>query len=267
VARPEELEIVPEPRYVDFVKYAGMTARRQGVSGLHVHVGMPDAASCYQALEGILPWLPAVLALSANSPYLAGSETGMRSTRAEILALLPRRGAPPPFGSYADWQRYVDRLVETGLVRDYTAIWWDVRPHPRFGTLEIRIPDQPTALARSAAFVALLQGLCAGVLNGRPRTADAAGRGIYDQNRWAAARFGPRGKLIHPDRAEALPAYELAAEAVELAAPAAAELGGEALLGLLDPARCEADEQLELGRERGIRAVCADLVKRSLASA
>jgi carboxylate-amine ligase len=263
-ARAEELEIVTEPRYQEFVEYAGITARRQGVSGLHVHVGMPDPDTCMVALEGVLPWLPVVLALSANSPYLAGAEAGMLSARAEVLSLLPRRGAPPAFRSYRDWERFVGRLVASGLVRDYTAIWWDVRPHPRFGTVEIRMPDQPTSLASTAAFVALLQALCLAVSEGSPRLPDAAERGIYEQNRWAAARFGPHGKLIHPDRDEAISAGALAKELLQLVGPAAGKLDSSGLLAPLDTSTCEADRQLEVGRDAGLHAVCADLVSRSL---
>jgi glutamate---cysteine ligase / carboxylate-amine ligase len=233
---------------------------------LHVHVGMPDAETSIAALEGVLPWLPVVLALSANSPYLAGSEAGMLSARAEVLSLLPRRGAPPVFGTYDDWERFVGRLLASGLVRDYTAIWWDVRPHPRFGTLEIRMPDQPTSVDLTGAFIALLQALCATVVRDPAVPRAATERGIYDQNRWAAARFGPHGKLIHPERDGAVAVPELAGELLCLTEPAARELGAAELLSALDETTCEADLQLDLGRKRGLPAVCADLVERSLAS-
>ena len=249
-SRAVDQTIAPDERYRGFVEYAGTTARRQGVNGLHVHVGMPDRDACFRSLENVLPWLPLVLALSANSPYFDGDETGMLSTRAEVLALLPRRGAPPAFRSYADWEAFVGRFVASGLVKDYTNFWWDVRPHPRFGTLEIRAPDQPTEPARTEALVRLLHRLCAWALDAPPREYDPPARGVYDQNRWAAARFGPHGKLVHPDRAEALPVAQLAAE---LPVP----------LDGLDPRTCEADRQLELGRTEGLRAVCADLVARS----
>ena len=143
-SRPEDEEIADEARYAEFVDYAGVSARRQGVSGLHVHVGMPSAEACFHALEGVLPWLPVVLALSANSPYLAGQETGMQSNRAEVLAQLPRSGAPPAFASYEDWEAFVDAFARLGIGADYTRFWWDIRPHPTFGTLEVRMPDQPT---------------------------------------------------------------------------------------------------------------------------
>ncbi len=194
-ALPTDQEIADDPRYREFVSYAGISAKRQGVNGLHVHVEMPSEDACFTALEAVLPWLPLVLALSANSPYLEGKETGLASNRAEVLAQLPRSGAPPVFGSFAGWERFVGRFVAAGLADDYTRFWWDVRPHPRFGTLEVRMPDQPTVLERSAAFVALLQTLCAHFAGAEGEAAD---RGVYQQNRWAALRFGAEAELLHP---------------------------------------------------------------------
>lgn len=260
LSRPEEQEIVDEPRYREMVEYAGMTARRQGVSGLHVHVGMPSGDACLHALEGALPWLPVVLALSANSPFLAGVDTGFMSNRAPVLAELPRSGAPPLFAGWDDWVRHVERLVALRLPSDYTALWWDVRPHPRFGTLEFRMPDQPTDVRLTAAFVALLQALAVTALRQSRPEPDPGERGVYQQNRWTAARFGPRAELI--DGTRLARASDLGRELLELVAPAADELGTTALLEALDPDACEADRQLELGAH----AACADLVERSLPS-
>jgi carboxylate-amine ligase len=251
-SRPEQQQIARDERYREFVEYAGPSARRQGVSGLHVHIGMPSADDCFRVLELVLPWLPLVLALSANSPYLAGEETGMLSIRAEVLGFLPRAGAPPAVHSYVEWEAFIERMVATGLARTYTSFWWDVRPHPQFGTLEIRAPDQPTSLERTRAFVHLLRDLCAWALEQPARAFEPAERGVYEQNRWAASRFGPHGKLIHPDRAEALSVPELLAE-LPVQAPD------------FDGLACEADRQLEIGRANGLRAVCADLVERTLA--
>ena len=262
IAAPESLEFVPEPRYLEMLEYAGHTARRQGVNGLHVHVGMPDGKACMRALEFALPWLPVVLALSANSPFLAGEDTGFFSNRGPILAELPRSGAPPAFASYEEWEAYVERLTTLELARDYTAFWWDVRPHPRYGTLEVRMPDQPTAIARTGAFVALLQALCAVALESPAREVDAVGRGLYAQNRWAAARFGPQGLLVAPERDRVATAAELGAELLELARPAAEALGSAALLDALDPERCEADVQREVGVD-GAAALIAERTLRS----
>ena len=198
-ARPEAQPIVKEERYVSFIDYAGISARRQGVQGLHVHISVPSAEDCWRVLEGMLPWLPVVLALSANSPWLAGELTGMVSNRAPVLAELPRAGMPPAFGSYAAWEAWVERLVGLGIFQDETRIWWDARPAPQFGTLEIRIADQPTDVRRSAAFAALLQALSDNLSLGQNGAVVVADRADYAQNRWAAARFGPEAVLIHPD--------------------------------------------------------------------
>jgi carboxylate-amine ligase len=258
---PEQQQIAADPRYKEFVGFAGVSARRQGVSGLHVHVGMPTADACFATLEGILPWLPLVLALSANSPYLAGRATGLASNRAEVLAQLPRAGAPPAFGSYEAWESFVERLIGLGLADDYTRFWWDVRPHPRFGTLEIRMPDQPTSLEVTAALTALLQALCASLDVEQVRP---AGRGDYAQNRWAALRFGTGAELIHPDGTRLIRAPELARELLELVGPAAVKLGTTAELAALETSTCEGERQLEIGEREGLEAVCADLVERTL---
>jgi carboxylate-amine ligase len=201
-------------------------------------------------METVIPWLPVVLALSANSPYFEGRDTGMLSIRAEILGILPRHGAPPPVRTYADWERFIHRMVATGLAGDYTSFWWDVRPHPRLGTLEIRTPDQPTAVTRTEAFIRLIHDLCAWALDAPPRPYDPGERGVYEQNRWAASRFGPHGKLVHPDRDEALSVGELVREL-----PVETDL---------DSATCEADLQLSRGRASGLATVAADLVGRSI---
>ena len=252
VTPPEELPVVLEPRYLEMIEYVGASASRQGVSGLHVHVGVESPEACFHALEGALPWLPLVLALSVNSPYLGGVETGLLSNRAVALAELPRSGAPPAFRSYEDWEQWVERLVRLGVTADYTRLWWDIRPHPRFGTIEVRMPDQPTALARTGAFVALLRELVASALRDPQPAYDPARRGDYQQNRWAALRFGMDAELIHPDGAPALPARELAAELYER-------------LGIADLGEPEAARQLEVGRADGLAAVCADLVARTVA--
>ena len=262
-AKPEAQPIVKEERYVTFVGYGGISVRRQGVQGLHVHVGMPSAEECWRCLEGILPWLPVVLALSANSPWFAGELNGMASNRAPILGELPRAGAPPAFASYAEWETWVERLARLGVAEDYTRIWWDVRPHPKLGTLEVRVPDQPTDVHLSAAFAALVQAMCATVLEGRLASnslllADQ-GRADYAQNRWSAARFGPRARFVLGERYA--PATELGTELIEAVRPAARALGGEELLDLLDPSGCEADLQLE---HASAEDAAADLVARSV---
>jgi carboxylate-amine ligase len=154
----------------------------------------------------LLPLLPAVLAVSANSPWFEGKLTGMASNRAPVLAELPRTACPPAFGSYAGWEAWVERMVRLGVIADYTRIWWDIRPHPNLGTLEVRMPDQPTSIAKTAAFAELLQQLAERFLDADVPEAD---RADYEYNRWAAARFGPTAELIAPDGESLVPAHEL----------------------------------------------------------
>jgi glutamate---cysteine ligase / carboxylate-amine ligase len=236
-ARFASLPVVQEERYLAMLRDIGWVARRQGVNGLHVHVGIESADACYERLESVLPWLPVVLALSANSPFFDGVETGMLSSRASILAELPRASAPPAFGSYAGWEAWVERLTRIGVIEDNTRVWWDVRPHPRFGTLEVRIADQPTALERTALIAELVVALVAAA----PTTVTP--RGDYLQNRWAASQNGLDAELIHPNGERVVGARELAAE----------------LLGR-EPPEPEAMRQLEVGIERA----AADLVERTL---
>ena len=233
-SRGEDQEIVAEPRYLKMSEELGPKLHRQLVCGLHVHVGMASFDECLQTLAAIVPWLPTVLALSLNSPYMQGGETGALSSRAARLAELPRGGEEPPsFASPEEWEAYIEA---TG--KDYTRSWWDARPHPRLGTLEVRIADQPTSVERSAALAALVQALCA-----EPPTEQPTGE--YSEERAAAARgSAPTERLL------------------TLVEPAARELGTSELIDTLrEPA--EALRQLEVGGRNGLIAVAADLVART----
>ena len=235
-SRGADQQIVPEPRYWKMKEEVGPDIFRQLVCGLHVHIGMPDPEACLRALEGVLRWLPEVLSLSANSPYRDGEESGLRSSRAGRLGELPRSAAPPVFRTWADWQEHT-------AGQDYTRMWWDVRPHPRLGTLEVRIADQQTDVHRSTAFAALLQALAAEAVESSPEAVD---REEYLRRRRRAA-------------AEPLPVDGLAAAA----APGAARLGTSELVRDLLASPSEVDRQLEIGRTDGVEAVAADIVERS----
>ncbi len=236
-SRSEEQRIVEEPRYLKMVDELGGKVRRQLVCGLHVHVGMESFETALRTLSAIVPWLPPVLALSLNSPYLTGAETGVLSSRAARLLELPRGGPPPRMSSPAQWEAEIDATGE-----DYTRSWWDARPHPRLGTIEVRIADQPTSVERSAALAALVQALC------------AAG----PESDWDADAYFARREAA--SRGDAATDWLLAA--VE---SAARELGTWDLVETLrEPP--EALSQLEAGRRDGLEAVAADLVRRSNAA-
>jgi carboxylate-amine ligase len=242
--------VAPSKALQQFAEYGGSSALRQHCAGLHVHVGVASPEECMGRLEAVLPWLPVLLGLSANSPYVGGEETGLASTRAELLQLLPRAGAPPAFPGYDDWARFAELLVELGLSDDLMRLWWDVRPHPRLGTLEVRMPDQPTRLATTAGLAALAQALVARAEPGGP----PADRGIYAQNRWAAARFGVDAELVEPGSARLRSVPELGAKLLERISETADELGAGAFLAGLDGVD-QAGAQLEVGRASGLRAL------------
>jgi glutamate---cysteine ligase / carboxylate-amine ligase len=231
-------EIVPEPRYLKMKAELGRALFRQIVCGLHVHVGMPDPETCLRALEGVLRRLPEVLSLSANSPYADGHETGHRSVRVGRLAELPRASAPPVFRSWADWEAFT-------AGRDYTRMWWDARPHPRLGTLEVRIADQQTDVQRSAGLAALVQALAA----------EAAESALEPVDREEYARR----RALAADGAVPFDGLAAAAE------PAARRLGTWELVAQLSREPPEAERQLLVGREDGVHAVAADVVARTAA--
>jgi glutamate---cysteine ligase / carboxylate-amine ligase len=235
-ARGEDQPIVDTPRYRKMARELGDGVYRQIVAGLHVHVGMPDEQSCLNAFEGTLPWLPALLALSAASPYIEGDEAGVRSARAGRLAELPRGAAPPVLRTWSDWE-------ETTAGKDYTRMWWDLRPHPSFGTLEVRMPDAQPDVRRAAGFVALVQALAAAAMT---RAQEPLDRELYEHRREEAARVP-------------LPVDDLA----DAAERTARELGGWRLVEELLASPPEAERQLELGRRQGLGALLEDLVNRS----
>ena len=229
--------LVPEQRYEQMAAKLGAEAvSRQLVCGLHVHIGLPNAEASLRALEGVLPWLPALLSLSASSPYLEGAEAGARSGRAGRLAELPRAESPPVFRDWSEWEAFTE-------IRDYTRMWWDARPHPRYGTLEVRVCDQPTELWRAGALIALVQAL---VADSAEREHEPYPRDEYARRRAEAA--------VRPEPLDPL------ARHVE---PAARRFGTWKEIRRLLAAPGEAERQLAVGRSEGLRAVAADVRARS----
>jgi glutamate---cysteine ligase / carboxylate-amine ligase len=176
-ARSVGQPITDEPLYRTIAKGLGPALERQFVCGLHVHIGVPDAETCLRALEAVLPELPDVLALSANSPFVDGVDSRLRSARADALLALPTGGAPPVFRSWADWE------ARTADV-DYRRLHWDVRPHPGYGTLEVRIADQQTEVRRSAALAGMIQQL---VVSAADTETEPYDRDLYAERRARAA--------------------------------------------------------------------------------
>ena len=155
----ENQKITARDRYRALVEMLQYVARRELVFGMHVHVAVPTPEAGLAVMEGVLIELPVLLALSANSPFWRGERTGLASTRAMIFAAFPRSGLPPRFESYQDYANAVGFMEATGAIGDYTHLWWDVRPHPRFGTLEVRVMDCQTRVEDTIALAAYVQCL------------------------------------------------------------------------------------------------------------
>ena len=232
--------IVPTERYKRLSAALGPRIYRQLVCGLHVHVSVPDPETCLAAFEAVVPWLPTLLALSANSPFAEGRETGCRSERAERLLELPTGGTPPVLRSWDDWA--------AATQGDETRRHWDAWPRPEYGTLEVRVMDMQTDVRRSAGLAAIVQALVAAGAGGPlPETYD---RELYAQRRSRAAASAP-----DPD------------EVAALAAAAAPRLAGGAarLAELVLNGRPEAERQLEVAAAEGIAAVPRDVIERTVA--
>jgi carboxylate-amine ligase len=210
-------------------------ARREPTFALHVHVGVPTPAGALAALNQMRAHLPLLLALSANSPYWQGRDTGLASTRTPLFQAFPRVGIPRVFSSYADWTRSVDLLIASEALEDHTYLWWDVRLQPRWGTVELRIMDAQVSCEQTAALVALVQSLVRlEVLEGYASSRVLHAQEVLEENRFLAARDGVAAELIDPDRGTRVPVAEIAADVVEACLPHAAELGCADELALVE---------------------------------
>ena len=253
-ARYDEQPITDRPRYAELADRLGWMVARQLVFGLHVHVGVSSAEKAIACANGMRRHVPELLALSANSPFWQGRTTGFASTRATILETLPRAGLPPVHTSFDAFRELVDMGVRAGCFPDYTHIWWDVRPHPLLGTVEVRICDAQTRLASVAGVTALVQALVAVI--GSEHECGSAEPDIpallLDENRFRAARDGLAADLVDVANDTERPASEAIESLLERCEPAAAALGCDRELALVEDILARgngADEQRLLFEE------------------
>ena len=160
-SNPLEQPLMPGERFAGVEREMGWVARTQAIYGLHVHVAVPDSEAAIRAVNTLAGYTPLLLALSANSPYWRGVDTRLSSARIKIFEIFPRSGLPPAFRDWEEFERHVEIFVRSGSIPDYTWCWWDVRPHPKFGTVEVRALDAQTDVSRTAALAALIQCLVA----------------------------------------------------------------------------------------------------------
>jgi glutamate---cysteine ligase / carboxylate-amine ligase len=249
-----ESQLVQKPRY-DVVKEDLASLLSTPPSGLHVHVGMPDPETAVRVANAMRRRLPMLAALAANSPFRDGADSGLASARAAEVRAYPRFEMPREFRDYEEFLTVADQLIAAAGVDDYTYLWWDVRPHPKLGTVEVRGMDVQSTAAGNAAFGALIQALAAREVE-RPTVSDLQ-REALEESYYQATRYGLEARLM-VDGGEALPAPEVATLALAEARPYAEDLGGAGSLAEIERILADgngADRQRHAFERGGIPAV------------
>jgi carboxylate-amine ligase len=219
------------PRYHRIMNDLQMVGRRFITQGLHVHVGMDNHEDAIRVSDNIRLFLPVLLALTCSSPYYEGLDTGLQSYRAKLFEALPLAGMPDELGSWNEYLEMVALLTNTGIISEVRDLWWDVRPHPDFGTIEIRICDLPSSMSEILAVVALIQGLVMNItvtdkhLNPNMQ--------VLKSNKWQAARYGLEGRFVYPLIQKKISMQEAALEIFAKASPAMEKLGTSNYLAVL----------------------------------
>jgi glutamate---cysteine ligase / carboxylate-amine ligase len=232
----EDQRVVARPRYRDLISGLQFVARQEIIFGIHVHVGVDDPDKAIHVTNGMRVHAPLLLALSGNSPFWRGDITGLESTRTPVFRAFPRVGIPPRYDDFADWARRIEFMVESKVIGDYTYLWYDVRPHPTFGTVEIRVMDSQTRVEQTLALAALVQAMVKELCE-HYESGTELSRYPYemlDENKWLAARHGLGGHLVDLPAQQRVPVPELARRLMERLRPHAEELGSERDFDCLD---------------------------------
>jgi glutamate---cysteine ligase / carboxylate-amine ligase len=227
----ERQRITARDRYRNLVDQLQYVARRELIFGMHIHVAVDDAEKAIQIVNGLLVELPTLLALSASSPFWRGEPTGLSSSRQMVFAAFPRSGPPPRFKDYNDYAEVVGQLEKTGCIADYTHIWWDIRLHPKWGTVEIRICDAVTRVEDAVAITAFCQALVKlySEMHDRGEEIPSFHRILTTENKWLAARYGLEAPVMDllTERRNRVPVAQLIRRRLRDLEPHARELGSE----------------------------------------
>jgi carboxylate-amine ligase len=249
-------EIYPDPRYAQVVEDLQLVARSNLIFGLHVHVGIEDHEAAIRIMNSMRYFLPHILALSTNSPFWLGMETGYKSYRAKVFENFPRTNLPDSFASYSEFEQYVNLLIKTNCIDDAKKIWWDIRPHPYFSTVEVRICDIPLTAPESIAIAALIQATACKLWHLHARNQDFRqySRALLMENKFRAVRYGLDGKMIDFGKQTEVPARDLILEYLDFVSDAVDELGSHKEIGYIRTMLEQgsgADRQLRVFRETG----------------
>lgn len=266
----EDQRIVSRPRYRDLIAGLQFVARQEIIFGIHVHVGLDDPDKAIHVTNGMRVHMPLLLALSANSPFWRGDQTNLDSTRTPIFRAFPRVGIPPRYDDFEDWSKRIEFMYESKVIRDYTYLWYDVRPHPNFGTVEIRVMDSQTRVEHTLALAALVQAMVKELAE-HYEAGKKLSRYPYemlDENKWLAARHGLESELVDLPDTDRVPARDLARRLLTRLRPHAQELGSldelDCLEDILEHGNGASRQVVVYGANHDLREVVREIVDASV---
>jgi len=264
-------DIYPDERYLQVVEDMQLVARSNLIFGLHVHVGIEDRDTAIHLMNQIRYFLPHLLALSSNSPFWLGMNTGLKSYRCKVFDKFPRTNIPDTFASWAEYETFVNLLVRTKCIDNAKKIWWDVRPHPFFSTLEVRICDIPMCVDETLAIAALIQATMAKLykLHSKNQGYRMYSRSLIMENKWRAARYGISGRMIDFGLEQEVTTKDLIREYLEFVDDVLDELESREEVAYIETMLergTGADRQLKVFEETGdLRQVVAYMVEQTQA--
>ncbi len=253
-------------RYKEIVKDMQLLARANLIFGLHVHVGIPDRETAIHVMNQARYFLPHIYALSVNSPFWVGRNTGLKGYRLKVFERFPRTGIPDAFESLAEYDEYLRLLVKTGCIDNAKKIWWDIRLHPFFDTLEVRVCDAQSRVDDTLAIAALIQAVIAKLftLQRQNLTFRIYRRRLIDENRWRASRYGIGGRMIDFGRESEVETRSLIEEILEFVYAEVTDLGSQREMAHIERILREgsgADRQLAIYEQTGeMKAVVDQIV-------
>ena len=262
----EDQRIVARPRYRDLISALRFVARQELIFGMHVHVGLDDPNKAIHVANGMCVHVPVLLGLSANSPFWRAGTTGLASTRTPIFRAFPRVGIPPHYEDWEDYERRIEFMIEAGVIEDYTYLWHDVRPHPMFGTVEIRVMDSQTHIEHSLGLAALVQAMARELAEHyeEGKKLSPYPFEMLDENKWLAARHGLEGELVDLPSSDRVPTRALARRLIDRMREHCADLGSlselEAVEDLLARGNGAARQVVVYEANHDLREVMAEIV-------
>jgi glutamate---cysteine ligase / carboxylate-amine ligase len=262
----EDQRIVARPRYRDLISALRFVARQELIFGMHVHVGLDDPDKAIHVANGMCVHVPVLLGLSANSPFWRADATGMASTRTPIFRAFPRVGIPPHYEDWEDYERRIEFMIRARVIEDYTYLWHDVRPHPMFGTVEVRVMDSQTHIEHSLGLAAIIQAM-ARELSEHYESGERLSPypfEMLDENKWLAARHGLEGELVDLPSSERVSTRALARRLIDRMREHCADLGSlselEAVEDLLARGNGAARQIVVYEANHDLREVMAEIV-------